>query len=75
MLPLYFDSKTPIGRAIEEVLGISQDTGVQTVESSGVPTKLELRSVQNEREIVLTKFVSTKIKWRLIINLRLKIRN
>lgn len=67
--------KTPIGRAIEEVLGISQDTGVQTVESSGVPTKLELRSVQNEREIVLTKFVSTKIKWRLIINLRLKIRN
>lgn len=67
--------KTPIGRAIEEVLGISQDTGVQTVESSGVPTKLELRSVQNEQEIVLTKFVSTKIKWRLIINLRLKIRN
>lgn len=57
------------------MLGISQDTGVQTVESSGVPTKLELRSVQNEREIVLTKFVSTKIKWRLIINLRLKIKN
>ena len=63
--------KTPIGRAIEEVLGISQDTGVQTVESSGVPTKLELRSVQNEREIVLTKFVSTKNNYSQDIQLGL----
>ena len=64
--------KTPIGRAIEEVLGISQDTGVQTVESSGVPTKLELRSVQNEREIVLTKFVSTKNKMAFDYQFKIK---
>lgn len=56
-------TKTPIGSAIENVFGVSRDSGVQTVESQGIQTKLDLTSIQNGREIKLTKFVSTKKKF------------
>ncbi|WP_086350872.1 hypothetical protein [Candidatus Enterococcus clewellii] len=56
-------TQTPVGAAIEQVLGISKDSGVATVESSEIPVNLELTSTQNGREIKLTKFVATKQKF------------
>lgn len=55
-------TKTPISAAIENALGISRDPAVETVESQGIPTQLDLTSTQNGREIKLTKFVATKKK-------------
>ncbi|MCB5952829.1 hypothetical protein LI951_12190 [Enterococcus sp. BWT-B8] len=54
--------KTPVGTALEKMFGISRDSGVGTVESHGIPNKLDLTSIQNGREIKLTKFVATKKK-------------
>lgn len=68
-------TKTPIGSAIENVFGVSRDSGVQTVESQGIQTKLDLTSIQNGREIKLTKFVSTKKSLHLIINLNWMMKN
>ncbi|MGM0218008.1 hypothetical protein [Enterococcus sp. AZ126] len=56
-------TKTPIGIALEDALGIGRDSGVETVEKNAIPTKLNLTSTQNNREIKLTKFVSTKKKF------------
>lgn len=56
-------TKTPVGAAIENALGISRDSAVETVENSGIPNKIDLSSTQNGLEIKLTKFVSTKKKF------------
>lgn len=56
-------TKTPVGVAIENVLGIGRDSGVEIVEKNAIPTELNLTSTQNDREIKLTKFVSTKKKF------------
>ncbi|MGX7265351.1 hypothetical protein [Enterococcus crotali] len=56
-------TKTPVGVAIENVLGIGRDSGVETVEKNAIPTELNLTSIQNNREIKLTKFVSTRKKF------------
>lgn len=56
-------TKTPMGVAIEKVLGIGRDSGVETVEKNAIPTVLNLTSIQNDQEIKLTKFVSTKKKF------------
>ncbi|MCJ1972569.1 hypothetical protein GYN14_02245 [Lactococcus piscium] len=53
-------TQTPVIAVIETALGINQDAAVKVVEEQGIPTKLNLSSVQNGREITVTKFVSTK---------------
>src|SRR5574341_702188 len=55
-------TQTPVIAVIETALGINQDAAVKVVEEKGIPTKLNLSSVQNGREITVTKFVSTKKK-------------
>ncbi|MCB5953668.1 hypothetical protein [Enterococcus sp. CWB-B31] len=55
--------QTSIGDAIEQIFGISKDSGVATVENNMIPMELDLISSQNGREIKLTKFVSTKQKF------------
>ena len=55
-------TQTPVIAVIETALGINQDAAVKVVEEQGIPTKLNLSSVQNGREITVTKFVSTKKK-------------
>src|SRR5574337_685398 len=55
-------TQTPVIAVIETALGINQDSAVKVVEEQGIPTKLNLSSVQNGREITVTKFVSTKKK-------------
>ncbi|WP_207694423.1 hypothetical protein DOK67_0001020 [Enterococcus sp. DIV0212c] len=49
--------------AIKNALGISQDAGVAMIENNDIPSDLHLTSIQNGREITLTKFVSTKKKF------------
>lgn len=56
-------TKTPVGAAIENVLGIRKDSGVESVEKNELPMNLNLTSTQNDREIKLTKFVSTRKKF------------
>lgn len=54
--------KTPISGAMEELFGISRDPAVQAIEEKDIATTINLSSVQNGREIKLTKFVSTPTK-------------
>ena len=49
--------------AIKNTLGISTDSGVVTVEEHGIQTELNLTSTYNNREITVTKFVSTKKRF------------
>lgn len=49
--------------AIKNVLGISTDSGIVAVEDNGIQTELNLTSTYNNREITLTKFVSTKKRF------------
>lgn len=56
-------SQKPVRAAILTALGINQDSAVKVVEDQNISTKLNLRSVQNNREITVTKFVSTKKKF------------
>ncbi|OTN89050.1 hypothetical protein A5819_001542 [Enterococcus sp. 7E2_DIV0204] len=59
---LILSFKTPISGAMEELFGISRDPAVQAIEEKDIATKINLSSIQNGREIKLTKFVSTPTK-------------
>gem|GEM_PF-436547 len=55
--------RVPISSAIEEFFGIrGKDVAVNIVEEAGLPVETEMRSVSNNHEIVLTRFVSTEKK-------------
>lgn len=56
-------SQKPVRAAIMTALGINQDAAIKVVEEQKIPTKLNLSSVQNGREIKITKFVSTKKRF------------
>lgn len=52
-----------VNTAIKNLLGISQDQGIETVENEGVSTETKLFSTKNDLKITLTKFVATEKKY------------
>lgn len=55
--------ETSLGKSIKKEEGSSQSESLTGVEENLVPAKLDLTSVQNGREIKLTKFMATKKKF------------
>ncbi|EPI11336.1 hypothetical protein [Enterococcus faecalis] len=65
--------QVPVSSAIEKVFGISRDQAVKKVEELESETvNLNLSSTQNDLEIKLTKFVSTKKKFAFDYQFKLR---
>lgn len=56
-------SNTEINATLKTFFGITTDSGVETVEKNNISTEINLKSTYNNREITLTKFVSTGNKY------------
>lgn len=52
-----------INTAVKNLLGISQDQGINRAESEGISTKTQLTSTKNDLKMILTKFVATEKKY------------
>ncbi|MGM0219478.1 hypothetical protein [Enterococcus sp. AZ126] len=63
VLLLLFLNDSKISSAISKALGISQDSAVTTLENNNISNEINLTSIQNEKKITLTKFVSTESKF------------
>lgn len=60
---LFILSDSKISSAIVRSLGINQNSAVAVIENNDISNNLLLKSIQNEKEITLTKFVSTETKF------------
>lgn len=70
-LTLFLSFNPQMNLAIKQAFGINEDPGVNVAEENQLAADLHLVSTSNDLEITLTKFVTTKQSWLLIINLKL----